>query len=124
MLRAKRFQHDVKSTWTYSKAAIFTQVDYILLGRLLSKRLIFAGIAESLDIGSDHRALRATFHVELNASSDVTKRKVSTVNFDGQRYLKSLELSCAVGGHWLWIVPLMPKSATSSKQCLPLPTNF
>ena len=55
------FQTDIDSAWTFRGQVCRTQVDYILVSGSLTNKLFKSGVFDLVDIGSEHRAVRATF---------------------------------------------------------------
>ena len=85
------FQSDLNSSWTFRGSQTYTQVDYIMTDRKLSGDLVHCGIEERLDIGSEHRAVRATFKFSLNAAPRDSKRSAATRSYDVIKYKQSLD---------------------------------
>ena len=85
------FDNDISSSWTFRGATSFTQVDYILVCDGLVQRLRTCGVLDILDIGSEHRAIRATFAITSTTSKrDVPKSRVSR-NYSLREYQVALD---------------------------------
>ena len=83
-------QTDISSAWTFRGNSSLTQVDYILMSARLIQ-LLKCVTLDMLDIGSDHRPLRATFSFSTTASKcDVPKTAVSR-NYRKREYQAALD---------------------------------
>ena len=91
MIANTMFQSGLNSSWTFRGFQTYTQVDYIMTDRKLSGDLVHCGIEERLDIGSEHRAVRATFKFSLNAAPRHSKRSAATRSYDVIKYKQSLD---------------------------------
>ena len=55
------FQKPFEKIWTHSKTGNQWQIDYILIPIKIRSQLVDADAVDSVDIGSDHRAVKASF---------------------------------------------------------------
>ena len=84
--------------WTYKKATIRKQLDYILVGPSLRKNLLKCKAEARIDIGSDHRPVFADFSCKGTARKKKRRRRDKTWAIDTATYKNALDRSMEAAG--------------------------